>query len=439
MAQAPATAPAATEDPAVTASRQAFEALPEADRKAIQEALIWVVPYNATAGGTFGRQTYNGIVAFQKMKSVTPDGILVPQTASALQAAATVARNAVGFKAVRDDKTGVELGLPVKVLSKQSVTPTGRRWQSVDDKITLDTKMVAGATPEMQALYEKTIAAAPGRKVTYKFLRPDFFVVTGETANGEFYVRYALGQEGLRGFTFAYDKSVKPDASRLMIAIANSFVPFPGTVPLPAPAAQAAPKPVALAASRARLTGDAAKVSTGIRVGSRQIVTVGAACDAPVVAGTPARVIKRAGDMALMEAASDTAVTALPVRSGPVTPGNGLVVVAWDASAGALGVNSGTGEGEQGVSAAMQIGGRGGLVFDRAGAVVGIIGSATTPLRILSGVAMPARYDIVTVKAIQDFVGSSGAFSGEATATSQQTAGAIAVSASSRMTDVVCP
>ena len=67
----------------------------------------------------------------------------------------------------------------------------------------------------------------PGRKITYKLLRPDFFVVTGETATGRFYRRLAAGPDGLRGFSIGYDKALAADLDRLVIAIAASFEPFP--------------------------------------------------------------------------------------------------------------------------------------------------------------------------------------------------------------------
>ena len=58
-------------------------------------------------------------------------------------------------------------------------------------------------------------------------LRPDFFVVAGETAGGKFYTRYGSGPGGLRGFSIGYDKAVAPQFDRLVVAIANSFTPFP--------------------------------------------------------------------------------------------------------------------------------------------------------------------------------------------------------------------
>ena len=56
------TAPPATLD----AARLAFEALPEADRKAVQDGLIWTGHYSGVADGAFGRQTFEAMAAFQQ-------------------------------------------------------------------------------------------------------------------------------------------------------------------------------------------------------------------------------------------------------------------------------------------------------------------------------------------------------------------------------------
>jgi hypothetical protein len=220
-AQAPAP------DLAVDAARSAFEALPETDRKAVQDALVWTGDYNGVADGTFGRQTYAAIAAYQARLRQQPNGILAPQARAALLGAAQQARSAAGFTLIDDQRTGIRLGVPMKFLPKQSPTPTGTRWQSADDRITLDTR---SAPPDatLQSLYDRNTAIqTPGRVVSYKLLRPDFFVIAGETAGGKFYTRYSAGTEGLRGFSIGYDKALAPQFDRMVVAIANSFTPFP--------------------------------------------------------------------------------------------------------------------------------------------------------------------------------------------------------------------
>lgn len=106
-----------------------------------------------------------------------------------------------------------------------------------------------GDADALAKLYEARISdTAGGRKVTYKVLRPDWFVVTGEIGPRRFYTRYALGEGKLRGFTLAYDAAAAPQWEPLVIAIANAFEPFPaaggspgGEAPGATPALPASP------------------------------------------------------------------------------------------------------------------------------------------------------------------------------------------------------
>ena len=80
LAQAPAAPPAAPAlDPAVAASKSAFERLDEAERKTIQNELIWTGDFNGVAGGEFGKRTYDAMLAFERRtRSPAADGILNP-------------------------------------------------------------------------------------------------------------------------------------------------------------------------------------------------------------------------------------------------------------------------------------------------------------------------------------------------------------------------
>ena len=79
----PVGAQAPSPDAAIDSARSAFEALSDTDRKAIQDALIWTGDYSGVADGTFGRQTFAAIAAFQMRMQQPPNGILAPQARSA--------------------------------------------------------------------------------------------------------------------------------------------------------------------------------------------------------------------------------------------------------------------------------------------------------------------------------------------------------------------
>jgi len=90
-AQTPPAAPAGA-DAAIVAQKAAFLALPEATRKAAQDALVWLGYYNGVADGDFGKRTRDAILAFQASAKAPADGALSAAELQALLAAAERAR-----------------------------------------------------------------------------------------------------------------------------------------------------------------------------------------------------------------------------------------------------------------------------------------------------------------------------------------------------------
>lgn len=238
-AQAPA-APAP--NPQLAAAQSSFEALPEAERKAIQTDLIWTGHLNSAASGGYGPLTFRAINAFKAGQGVA-DGLLTPAERRVLAQQAQAARDAAGFRIVSDERTGIRLGVPQTVLPKREALPTGgSRWQSADGKVTLDVTTTPASEP-LEAIFERATLADPnnpGRKITYKLLRPDFFVITEETPTGKSYRRLTAGPQGLRGFSISYDKALGPGLDKLVIAINSSFEPFPTSPVSSSPAAMSA-------------------------------------------------------------------------------------------------------------------------------------------------------------------------------------------------------
>ena len=96
-AQTPA--PSSTDDAALAAQKPAFMGLPEASRKAAQEALVWLGLYVGVNDGDFGKRTRDAILAFQTTLKVPADGTLSAPELKALLAAAQKARENKGFHA----------------------------------------------------------------------------------------------------------------------------------------------------------------------------------------------------------------------------------------------------------------------------------------------------------------------------------------------------
>ncbi|MGX5773578.1 serine protease [Methylorubrum zatmanii] len=408
-------------DPALEAARAAFEALSEAERRGVQDALVWTGDYNGVTTGAFGRRSFEGIQAYQTRKGVSPTGLLAPPERTALMREAEEARRAARFRVQADAVSGTVIGVPEALLQKRTTIPGGTRWQSADGRVTLDTKSFPPQETSLDTLFERAVAANPGRKVTYKLKKPEFFVVTAETATGRSYLRYAVDPAGaVRGFAIGYDKALAGTVERFVIAIANSFVPFPDEAPKEAPkeAAVAAPKPgPGLAGSPALppLSGPPAvarAAATGLKLGNGRVLTVASAleaCAAPRVGGAPAKIERRdaAGSLVLLRAEGLPSGGSVPsLRAEAPAPGDRLLVLGAQAR-GAASVAPGT-AGEGGVFAPLQPGAGGAAVLDRSGRLAGLISRFPAAPRLVAGVMPPTSYAIVPAKAVAAFLAESG-------------------------------
>ncbi|TGD94848.1 peptidoglycan-binding protein [Methylobacterium nonmethylotrophicum] len=384
-------------DPVFEAARAAFEARPEAERRAVQDALVWAGSYNSVVTGTFGRRTYEAIGAWQGRTGGAGTGILDEAGRAALIAAGEAARRAARFTVAPDPATGLVIGVPERLLPKRARVPGGSRWQSPDGRVTLDTKAFAPGDTDLDALFAQSTAAAPDRKVTYTLKRPDFMVVTGETPAGKFYIRHAAGPAGLRGFTLSYDKATAREMDRLVIAIANSFVPFPGEAPV------APPRPVATMPDPGAPAGGAVS-GTGLVVGPRRIVTVlPGPCAGPQAAGQPARILRRdeGSGLTLLEGAAPAAPSAV-LAPAPGAPGEDVIALA----AGADGPVVTTGAlATGGVLAPLQPGAAGAPVLDRSGRLLGLVARMPTQARLVAGVLPPLTHPLVGLEALKALLG----------------------------------
>lgn len=413
--QAAAQAPAPTPNPQLAAAQLRFEALPEAERRAIQTDLIWTGFFNGAASGSYGPLTFRAINALKAGKGA-PDGVLAPAEREALGRAAKAMRDAAGFKIVDDERTGVRIGIPERVLPKRDVTPSGgSRWQSADGKVTLD----ATASPpgeDLAASFEKATAVSPNspRKITYKLLRPDFFVVTGETPTGKFYRRLAAGPQGTRGFSIGYDKALAGSIDKLVIAIASSFEPFPtGPVPSSAPTAVAGGAPAIIApALRAN-----ERYGVALAVSDKVALTAASAvdgCRALRAGGRPARLRLKddASGLALLDL-DGGGVAGAGLRETPLEAREALVLVGFGEEAGKRAAMALPGQalksaGGMAVFAPLQPGQGGSPVFDRQGRLAGLVTANPSDRMLIAGVAPQRSHAIADGATVQAVLTRAG-------------------------------
>jgi hypothetical protein len=392
--RAPAPPSARAADQTFEAARAAFESLSETERRNLQDALVWTGDQVGGTDGAFGRQTFEGLMAYQRRLGIAPTGLLDPKARAALLAEGQRLRQAAGFTLVDDSLTGVRIGIPTRLLPKRGTNPGGgSRWQSADERITVDTRSVPAGEATLQSLYERNLAnQGPGRKVTYKVLRPDFFVVSGETPGGRFYTRYGAGPEGLKGLSIGYDKSLGKDVDRLVIAMANSFSPF-GAV-----ATAASPQPRPAVEGKPPAPAGPMLLGTGLATGQRRIATTAKlqACTGLRVRGRPARVAERGADgLVLLEPAEPVDAPPLSMRAPPADSDVDVLVLSY-ASGETPTLVVAPGELRGGtLSAPVQPPAGGGVVLDRDGAVVGLVTTDDRVRHAVAGTVPVSRYAVL--------------------------------------------
>jgi hypothetical protein len=430
-------------DPRLAAATQAYAALPEAERKAIQADLIWTGYLNSAATGNFGPLTFRAVNGFKAGRG-QPDGQLTAAERQELARLARTARDAAGFAVITDQQTGVRIGIPQKLLPKREATATGgSRWQSADGRITLDVSAGPAAEP-LPALFERAIAVNPNvqRKITYKLLQPNFFVVAGETPSGRFFRRQALGPSGLRGFSVGYDKAVAATFDKVVTAIADSFEPFPTG---PAPAAPSAPTSgPAVAGQPAAPLPATERFGVGLVVARELVLTASAAVE-------PCKGLKvgaRAARLRLKDQASGLALLDVPGLAAPAAPGlreqapavqEAAVVLAFDGVAAARAAVALPGEiAGSGVSAPLQPGGAGSPVFDRQGRLAGLVTANPSDKVLIAGVAPQRNHAMAGAEALKSVLAKADAKLAAGEAKAELSTGAIVEGAGKSVVSITC-
>jgi peptidoglycan hydrolase-like protein with peptidoglycan-binding domain len=394
LAQTPPAAPPA-EDVAMAAQKAAFMGMPEATRKAAQEALVWLGLYVGVNDGDFGKRTRDAILAFQASLKAPADGTLSAPELKALLAAAQKAREAAGFQVVSDPKTGAKIGAPLKLLS---ALPGAR----------LD--FASNADADLGALYTRLSTATLVRKIAYKAIKPDaFFVVSGQDGVVKFYTRFDKKPNAnppIRGFTFAYPASQTVALDRIAIAIANSFEPFPeaaaapgasaATNPTTPPASSAAPPPTVPQPAATALVVAPGKALTALKADD---------CPHPTVAGKPVRIERADAATGLVILAGDFAANGGAPQLG--SPAQDLVILGFSGPRVAASSASFTGgEARPIVTAAVDKGASGGPVFDRRGALVSLVAPIAGEPRRVGSVALASPHPLIAPDALRAFLGA---------------------------------
>jgi peptidoglycan hydrolase-like protein with peptidoglycan-binding domain len=202
----------------------AYAAMPDAERRAIQSDLALLGAYEGKPGGDFDEHTIAAVRAFQKRSNAKETGVLAAPERDGLAAAAQHSAEAVGWRLIEDPVTGARLGIPEKLAAPAGPSRSGSRWASAQRQIQIETFRIAeGSLP---ALFDEEKKAAR-RQIESSALKADSFVISGVQGLKNFVMRAETNGSELRGVTVLYDQATKGIMASVAIAIANTFTGFP--------------------------------------------------------------------------------------------------------------------------------------------------------------------------------------------------------------------
>src|SRR5438132_951126 len=153
------------------------KAMADADRMWLQSDLAWVGAYNGLINGEVGDRLVAAIKSFQKDNGGKQTGVLNPQERGALSAAAKVLSDRAGWKIGFDPVNGIRMGLPTKLAPLQTASAGGSKWSSAQGQIQIETWRIKDSNLTLSAMADRE-AKEQGRKVDYRVVKPDFFVLS---------------------------------------------------------------------------------------------------------------------------------------------------------------------------------------------------------------------------------------------------------------------
>jgi peptidoglycan hydrolase-like protein with peptidoglycan-binding domain len=212
--------------PAMQAPADTANAMPQADRLALQSDLAWVGEYNGAITGDVSERMVAAIKEYQKAKGGKQTGVLNPQERSVLADTARRRQENVGWKILADTVTGARLGIPTRLVPQQTSDANGTKWSSPTGtiQILLSRRKEAGPTTAKLADEEKK---QPGRSVDYTVVKPDFFVLSGLQGLKKFYIRGTFKGDEVRIMTILYDQATENTVEPVVIAMSSAFSAFP--------------------------------------------------------------------------------------------------------------------------------------------------------------------------------------------------------------------
>jgi len=207
-------------------SERWFNSMSVDERALMQSHLILVGHYGSMTDATFGNYTYRAITAFQTELGRPPTGVLSPADMQSLMDASTIVFTELGIDLVEDERGQMALLMPDRLLNRRTETKRGTAFFTPDDAIRLETIRKPFSEQSYESLYRSLGTESASRRVTYKYLGPETFVVSGTRAGRSFYIFINnVGAESI-GFSLEWDRAHAKLGTILAVFVASHSYPL---------------------------------------------------------------------------------------------------------------------------------------------------------------------------------------------------------------------
>ncbi|MFD1342326.1 trypsin-like peptidase domain-containing protein [Litorisediminicola beolgyonensis] len=224
----PAPVPAATDE--TPREARASEAdLTRNEKLALQEALRWAGVYGGAIDAAYGPGTRNAMAEWQRQNGYEVTGILTTRQRAALFQAYNAVFDGLGFERVREARAGIEMELPLGVVSFARSEAPFLHYEPTGD---LDARVLLISEPGDRAtlwgLYEilQTLEIVPPNGPRER--RSDGFSLTGQNDRIVSVTEARLVDGGVKGFTLIWPAGDEDRRTRVLARMRESFTAVPG-------------------------------------------------------------------------------------------------------------------------------------------------------------------------------------------------------------------
>jgi len=196
------------------------------ERMDLQRAMQFAGVYQGKIDGSFGKGTRASMAEWQRQQGLQPTGILTTVQRKALVDGWTAERTALGLQPVSETEAGIDIDLPLGLVSFKGYEPPFVHYESKDGsgyQVLLISRQ--GDAKTLVALVDRLQALAVMPMGAERSLKKSSFTLTAANDQSGAYAQADLSGGLIKGFVLIWPKTEEDRAGRVLEAMKATFVP----------------------------------------------------------------------------------------------------------------------------------------------------------------------------------------------------------------------